>query len=120
MPDVPNNQAVNLLETLVAYGFANCAVVIVEGIFYTDIYERLFWKIKQQYGDNIFAYYFDIPFEETIKRHATREKAQSFGVDEMKKWWRDKDYLADIEEKRIHKEMQINDIVEMVYRDVSR
>ena len=120
VPDVPNNQAVDLLETLVAYGFYNCKVVILEGIFYTDIYECLFQKIKQQYGDNIFAYYFDIPFEETLKRHATREKAQTCGAEEMKKWWRDKDYLADIEEKRIYKEVQMNNIVESIYRDISR
>jgi len=28
------------------------------------------------YGMDIYAYYFDIPFEETVRRHNTRDKKQ--------------------------------------------
>ncbi len=35
-------------------------------------------KSQQLFGDQIYAYYFDIPFEETMKRHKTRHE-HSFG-----------------------------------------
>ncbi|MDO5382078.1 MAG: hypothetical protein Q4F06_05070 [Eubacteriales bacterium] len=31
------------------------------------------------YGEHIYAYYFDIPFEETVRRHQTRAKSGEFG-----------------------------------------
>ena len=34
------------------------------------------------FGDE-YAYYFDLPFEETVRRHQTRSKEAEFGADEI-------------------------------------
>ena len=39
-------------------------------------YSPLFKTANELYGMDIYAYYFDIPFEETVRRHNTRDKKQ--------------------------------------------
>jgi len=116
--DTPDNQAGDLLKELVLYGSQNCDFIILEGIFYTDYYGRLFKQIEETFAGQIFAYYFDIPFEETIERHKQRPQQSEFGEPEMRRWWRDKDLLANIPEKMITKEMCLDEIVELIYKDL--
>ena len=118
--DRPNNQAISLLKNLILYGYQNCEISILDGILYTDIYKDLFNQIEKLYVGQIFAYYFDIPFEETFKRHNQKPNSHEFGEAEMRRWWREKDLLKNINEKMIHKEMNVDDIVEMIYRDLTR
>ena len=61
--DRPGNQAVSLLENLVLYSCRNCDFTILEGILYADIYESLLKTVEEAFSDNIFAYYFDLPFD---------------------------------------------------------
>ena len=46
------------------YGKNNCNIVILEGILNSKWYRDLFEKLQGEFKENIFAYYFDIPFEE--------------------------------------------------------
>lgn len=46
----------------------------LEEIMYADWYQSLFELSVQLYGVEVYAYYFDLPFEETLKRHGTRAK----------------------------------------------
>ena len=117
--DRPDNQAVHLLENLIIYGHKNCSVTILEGILYANIYKSLFEKIKNLFNDNIYAYYFDLTFEETVKRHEQSEKTNDFSELDMKKWWRDKDLLPNILEKMINKEMNLDEIVQQIYDDIN-
>lgn len=117
--DEPNTPAIDLLINLVSYGFQNCDFVILEGILYTDIYEHLFIRIKETFASQIFAYYFDLPFEETLKRHKQKHNAHEFGEMEMRRWWREKDYLANIYEKTLGMEMSLHEIVDLIYQDLT-
>ena len=36
----------------------------------------------------------------------------------MKRWWREKDFLSNIDEKIIYKEMSLDETVELIYRDL--
>ena len=76
--------ALPLIKQMLEYGSENCKVVILEGIFIADWYQELFEDAIGLYGVDIYAYYFDIPFEETVRRHQTRSKAAEFGADEMR------------------------------------
>jgi hypothetical protein len=51
----------------------------------------------------VFAYYYDIPFEETLRRHETKDKRFEFGEAEMRRWWNEKDYIGIIPEKVSHR-----------------
>ena len=116
--DEPDNQAVDLLKNLVIYGSQNCKVTILEGILYADIYESLFNQIEKIFAGHIFAYYFDVPFYETLARHNQRPQLYDFGEPDMRRWWREKDFLSNIHEKKIYKEMNIDETVELIYQDI--
>ena len=116
--DEKGTPAVSLLIDLAKYGKQNCQVVIVEGILYSDLYRELFKVLKAEFR-KIHAYYYDIPFEETLIRHQTKPISNQFGEKEMRDWWRENDYIGIIPEKIITEELEIEEIVEMIYRDVT-
>lgn len=72
--DGVDTKALPLMIELMKYGYEHCDVVILEGIMYDEWYSPLFKTANELYGMDIYAYYFDIPFEETVRRHNTRDK----------------------------------------------
>jgi predicted kinase len=107
--------ALPLIKQILRYGKENCEVVILEGIFIADWYRELFEAAIELYDADIYAYYFDIPFEETVRRHQTRSKATEFGVDEMREWWKEKDYLDLIKEAIITEDKSRDEIINEIY-----
>jgi adenylate kinase family enzyme len=116
--DGPDTYAIQLLIDLTSYGKKHCKIVILEGILNSKWYKKLFEKLLKEFGDQIFAYYFNIPFEETLKRHKHKPNAHEFGEKEMREWWNEKDLLEIIPEVCLNEELSLNEIVDMVYHDV--
>ena len=110
--------ALPLIKQMLEYGSEHCEIVIMEGIFIADWYRELFEAAIKLYGSDIYAYYFDIPFEETVRRHQTRDKSNEFGADEMREWWKEKDYLDLIKEVTITEDMSKDRIVNDIYSRV--
>ncbi len=110
--------ACSLLIHMLQYGRENCEVVILEGILYKDYYKDLFAYAKKAYGSDIFAYYYDLPFEETLRRHETKPNRHEFGESDMRRWWNEKDFLEEIAEKVLTKEMSLEETVERIYQEV--
>ena len=117
--DVQKNPSIGLLQNLVVYGHLHFEVVILEGILNNWNYQDLFKTIEEIYHKQIFAYYFDLPFEETVKRHIQR-KSSSFTEKEMREWWAEKNYIFNIKEKIITKEMSVEETVDLIYQDITR
>jgi len=115
--DGKDTKAIPLMKQLLEYGNEHSDVVILEGIMNADWYHPLFEFVTKLYGKEIYAYYFDVPFEETLKRHQTRSKCQEFGEKEMRRWWREKDFSDVLNEKRITSDMSMESIVTEIYRD---
>jgi predicted kinase len=61
--------------------------VILEGILSVKSYEQTIERIISNHSGNSHIFYFDISFEETIKRHATKEGNYKYGKAEMKEWY---------------------------------
>ena len=108
-----------LLFQLVMYGKNNCDVVILEGILNSKWYNNLFERLLNEFENNIFAYYFDIPFEETLERHKQKPNAHEFGEAEMREWWHEKDLLQCIPETLLGQELEKDEIVNMMYEKVT-
>ena len=96
-----DTKALPLMIELLKYGYEHSDIVILEGIMYEEWYNPLFKVANELYGSNVYSYYFDIPFEETIRRHQTRSKSQEFGEEHMRGWWREKDFSAVLKEQLI-------------------
>ena len=112
--DGENTEALPLMKELLTYGRNYCEIVILEGIMYADWYKPLFELAVQLYGTDIFAYYFDLPFEETFKRHQTKPNCNEFGEEAMRRWWRDKDFSDVLSERVITSEKGIQSIIDEI------
>lgn len=107
-----------LMMNLLEFANKNCKIAIMDGIYKKSKYLDLLQLAKKLYKNEIYAYYFDLPFEETLKRHQTRWKKSVFGEEEMKRWWSDRDFIGFIPEKIITKELTEQEIVDMIIHDI--
>lgn len=117
--DGKDTAALPLLITLLNYGHAHCEYVILEGILNADWYRPLFESAVKLFKSRIFAYYYDISFEETLKRHQTKEKKSEFGETEMRQWWNEKDFIQIIPEKVFKEDVSLEDAVNTIMKEVS-
>lgn len=108
---------IDLTELIVEFGRKQGRIVILEGIFNTKKYGAMLRNLAGKF-EEVYIYYFDLPFEETLKRHVTKSNAHEFGEKEMRKWWKEKDYLGMQKEKILHKDMGIEDIVCQIINDI--
>ena len=62
------------------------------------LWDRHLWTddraVEKIFDPQVFAYYYDLSFEETVRRHQTRAKQEEFTPADMKRWWKDRDFLG--------------------------
>ena len=107
-----------LMQELLKYGRRNSEITVMEGILPSDAYHPLFETALEAFGDRIYAYYYDISFEETLRRHSTKPNRGDFGEKEMRRWWREKDLLAIIPERILTEDQSLEDAMNTILRDV--
>ena len=115
--DVPDNPAIELIYRLCSYGNQLNKIVILEGILRRDIYGDMLTKLISDFNGLARVYYFDIPFNETLRRHATKPNAHEFGEAEMRQWWRSNDVLGVKEEQIFNAEMSADDMLKNIVND---
>ena len=108
-----------LLIALLQYGQAHCQYVILEGILNANWYRPLFETAAELFKEEIFACYYDIPFEETLRRHTTKEKRFEFGEAEMRRWWNEKDFIRIIPERIFTQDVSLEGAVDIILKDIS-
>lgn len=102
-------EAQPLLAELLRYGRQHSDVTILEGILDAEQYLPLFQTAIAEYGREIYAFYYDLPFEETLRRHSTKPNRAEFGEGAMRRWWKEKDYADILAERTITTDMCLED-----------
>ena len=82
-------------------------------------YEPFFRSAQAWFQDQIFAYYYDLPFAETLRRHQTKLNRDAFGAEDMQRWWVPHDYLPNIRETIFTAQVSANQAVEQILHDLS-
>jgi predicted kinase len=116
--DGSQTKAISLIIDLIKYGKKNCDFVILEGILDAVWYKELFEIIRSEFNSSIYAYYYDLCFEETLQRHKTKPNCNEFGENDMKRWWKEKDFIGIIEEKILTQELSIDETVDIIMKDI--
>ena len=116
--DGADTAALPLLRTLLRYGYEHSQVTILEGILIADWYWPLFQEAVELFGENIFAYYYDLPFEETLRRHETKPNRFDFGEEDMRRWWKEKDYIGFIPEAAFGPDVTLEEAAARVLSDI--
>ena len=116
--DIENNPAIQLIYDLCMYGNNVGYTVILEGILSNKKYGAMLRRLLDDFQGEKLIYYFDVSFEETVRRHTTKPNAHEFGESEMRQWWKDQDVLNVPGEQRIGEQLSQAEIVDLIHRDV--
>ena len=116
-----------LMIELLRYGKANSEVTILEGILPTRDYSGLFEAALDIFGADIYAYYYDLTFYETLRRHMTKPNRDDFDEADMRRWWVERDFLTDanigyrrvVSERIFGAELSLDAAVELIMADVA-
>lgn len=112
-------KALPLLINLLQYGKMHSEIVILEGILYSEVYKELFHTAVREFSAGISAYYYDLPFEETLLRHQSKPNCHEFGEEAMRRWWRENDLIGFIPEKKLSAKISLEDALEMIFQEVN-
>jgi hypothetical protein len=82
-----------LIDMTARHAISSGCRVIVEGILRADYYGAMLTKLISDHADSAHAYFLHVPFDETLRRHATKPQANEYGEAEMRGWYRDLDLL---------------------------
>jgi hypothetical protein len=69
------------------------------------------------HAGSAFAYFLDVPFDETLRRHATKAGVLKYGDAEMRRWYRGLDLLPDGIEQVIPAESELENMVSRLMAD---
>lgn len=92
--DGANNPSIELMKRTVLYAKEIGYNVILEGILAKKFYAPMINELIAEFAGCSHVYHFDLPFEETLRRHATKSNAHDFGEKEMREWWNESDSLG--------------------------
>ena len=115
-----NNPAINLIYEMATYGKKIDYDVILEGILANNKYAEMLSKLIADFRGEVYAYYLDVSFEETLRRHSLKPNAHEYGEDEMRLWWKEKDYLGIEEESILGAELSEDQVVDTILSDIAR
>jgi hypothetical protein len=91
--DVPGAANIDLIGLTARFALDRRFHVIVEGILYADHYGEMLTALIADRAGSACAYYLDVPWAETLRRHASKPQAAEYGEREMRAWYRERDLL---------------------------
>ena len=82
--------AKSLILQTVALALDHGYHVVLDGLLDTVNYGSMLQQVDARRGCITYAYWFDVPFDEALRRHASKPNSEEFCEAEMRQWWRDK------------------------------
>lgn len=115
--DVLGGVNIGLIEHTVRYCMGSGYHVILEGIFHADRYTEMLQRLHQSFPDQSHFYYFNLSFEETVQRHATRPQAHEFTPETMQTWYTPLDLLPFVEETLLLSHLTLQETLHKILQD---
>ena len=114
----PDNLSISLTATIARYGYERDLLVIVEGFYETDIYGQMLEELRDLFYPKVLSYYYDLTFEEAVRHHQTRSKKADFSPADMKRWWKECDFLG-WEEARFTDQVSLEDAFQKISKNIN-
>jgi chloramphenicol 3-O-phosphotransferase len=108
---------VGLVDLAARYLLGRGIDVVIEGGLRSEWYAETLTRLVADHRGTSRCYLYDLPFEETLRRHATKAVAAVFGEDELRRWWRGFDPIADLGESVITADDSLEATVARVLQD---
>ncbi|MFJ9782635.1 AAA family ATPase [Amycolatopsis sp. NPDC101161] len=85
--DVPGGLNIALIATVCRFSLDAGYHVILEGILTAARYGTMLRQLATDHRGRTSFFYLDVPFDETVRRHATRPQATEFTPADMRGWY---------------------------------
>lgn len=108
-----------LIDNAVRYSLDAGFDVVLEGILDSQRHGAMLQRLHRDYLGMTSFYYFVVPFDETVRRHATRPIAGEFDATVMRGWYRDNDRLDFVDEHVIGAESSVEQTVRRIVNENS-
>ncbi len=107
---------IDLIENTAKFAIDRGYLVVLEGILVKKRYHTMLQRLRE-YADVSRTYYFDLSFEETLRRHQGKVNTHDFGENEMRGWWTQGDVLGG-DDILIGEEMSKQQITDKIISDI--
>ncbi|MFE5165044.1 kinase [Streptomyces sp. NPDC056697] len=111
--DRPGAANIGLIGLTARYALDSGYHVVVEGILYADMLARL----RADHRGPTHGYYLNVPFDETLARHATKPNADDVNETQLRDWYRPRDLLPDGLETVISADSALHSTVDRIMLD---
>ncbi|WP_329543092.1 AAA family ATPase [Streptomyces sp. NBC_01358] len=115
--DRPGGANIGLIDTVARYSLDAGYHVVLEGILYADRYGQMLQQLRVDHRGHTHCYYLEVPFAETLARHATKPIAEEVVERQLREWYRPLDLLPDGIETVIDADSSLADTVDRIMYD---
>lgn len=115
--DEVNNPSIQLMKDIAIYGLKIGYDVVIEGILVRETYGAMLHELATLF-DEVHTYYFDIPLEETFRRHKTKLNAHEFGEELMRELYTENNHLGLPGEVVFTEDQSQDEILEKILSDL--
>ncbi|MGW1618591.1 kinase [Streptomyces sp. NPDC002172] len=115
--DRPGAANIGLIDLTARYVLDAGFHVVVEGILYTDHYGDMLNQLRAGHRGPAHGYYLDVPFGETLTRHATKPIADDVSETQLRDWYRSRDLLPGGAETVIGADSTLHETLDRIMRD---
>jgi hypothetical protein len=77
--DKPGGANIDLIDLTTRFALSRGYHAILEGIFNAEHYGQMLTALISDHAGSAFAYFLDVPFDETLRRHATKPGVLEYG-----------------------------------------
>ncbi|WP_030832274.1 AAA family ATPase [Streptomyces hygroscopicus] len=115
--DRPGAANIGLIDLTARYALDAGFHVVVEGILYADRYGDMLAQLRADHRGPTHGYYLDVPFGETLARHATKPIADDVSDTQLRAWYRERDLLPGAMETVIGAASALHETVDRIMND---
>lgn len=115
--DEAGNPSIQLMKDIALYGLKIGYDVVIEGILVRAMYGKMLYGLAKLF-DEVYVYYFDIPLEETFRRHKSKPNAHEFGEELMRELYVERDLLGLPGEVVFAEDQSQDEILARILKDV--
>lgn len=93
--DVPGGANIGLIDLTVRHALEHGFHTVLEGILSRAHYGTMLARLLADHPGRTHCFYLDVPFEQTLTRHATKPIAHMVSERQLREWYRPHDLLPD-------------------------
>ncbi|XIG72392.1 kinase (plasmid) [Streptomyces sp. SGAir0957] len=115
--DRPGAANIGLIDVVARYALTAGYHAVIEGVLYAEHYSDILAQLRADHRGVSHGYYLDMPFAETLARHATKPGLAHISEAQLRSWYREHDLLPRAMETVIGADSTLAETIDRIMRD---